>query len=614
LAILVGSEGPADACGGTFCDGRPPPNQPRVMPVDQTGENILFVVDGKSVEAHVQIQYKGDPARFAWIVPMPAVPTVTAGSQQLFTNLLQGTVPSYGYQVQQDFCPSFNGFAPGGPVGAGGFTSSVNVTPAADAGVTVLFQKSVGAFEVTALQGHSSTEVLDWLSANGYQGISTAPAILDRYVQKGSVFVAVKLTAGAGSDEIHPLVFKYEGTEPCIPLELTAVAAVEDMGVRAFFLGTDRVVSTNYDQVTLNPARIDWALMGKNYDAVVSQAVDEAGGHAFVTEYAGTNGAVSRANLVNPIWDESAFVGLDARGVISELTAQGLLSCYTPGLPDADGGVCNGNHPLIVPLLHEFLPPPQGVRDGAYYSCISCYPQDAAAFDSQKLIEALHERIFEPARHAAAILSRWPYLTRLFTTISPSEMTLDPFFEARGGLPQVALPTVAVWRRTMTSASGFTLPGGDMVAMDKGLWPAFTSAMPWTAKIEEYPAGKAAKVVADNAMTIESELAKWNESQGWPLPPPKCSGPPSGVGGGQGGFAGTFGTGGARFGNGGTGVTGDAGTGPIPGEGPRASDPGCGCAVPGGSTQPRSDLWLATAGALTALSLRRRASRKMPLR
>ncbi|MCA9693506.1 MAG: hypothetical protein KC636_28180, partial [Myxococcales bacterium] len=30
----------ADACGGMFCDAGPSP-----MPVDQTGENILFVVD-----------------------------------------------------------------------------------------------------------------------------------------------------------------------------------------------------------------------------------------------------------------------------------------------------------------------------------------------------------------------------------------------------------------------------------------------------------------------------------------------------------------------------------------------------------------------------------------
>jgi hypothetical protein len=45
----------ADACGGTFCD-----SGPNAMPVDQTGENILFVIDGTTVEAHIQIQYDPD--------------------------------------------------------------------------------------------------------------------------------------------------------------------------------------------------------------------------------------------------------------------------------------------------------------------------------------------------------------------------------------------------------------------------------------------------------------------------------------------------------------------------------------------------------------------------
>ena len=208
LVALAGAEKQAAACGGLFCDS-PSRAMPMVMPVDQKGENILFVLDGQSVEAHVQIQYKGEPSRFAWIVPMPAVPTVTVGSEQLFTNLLVGTVPFYGYVLQQDSCPCFNcnaGFTPS--VSSGG-TTAISVPGAArDAGVNVIFQKSVGAFEVTALQGHSATEVLNWLSTNGYQGISTAPAILDRYVQKGSVFVAVKLTAGAGNEQIHPLVIK----------------------------------------------------------------------------------------------------------------------------------------------------------------------------------------------------------------------------------------------------------------------------------------------------------------------------------------------------------------------------------------------------------------------
>src|SRR5690349_7924448 len=82
------------ACGGTFCD------RGLTMPVDQKGENILFVVDGGHVEAHIQIQYQGDPARFAWVLPLPTVPdSITVGSQPLFASLLGATVPQYGTSV-----------------------------------------------------------------------------------------------------------------------------------------------------------------------------------------------------------------------------------------------------------------------------------------------------------------------------------------------------------------------------------------------------------------------------------------------------------------------------------------------------------------------------------
>ena len=49
----------AEACGGTFCD-----TGPNAMPVDQTGENIMFVIDGAYVEAHIQIQYDPNTVKY----------------------------------------------------------------------------------------------------------------------------------------------------------------------------------------------------------------------------------------------------------------------------------------------------------------------------------------------------------------------------------------------------------------------------------------------------------------------------------------------------------------------------------------------------------------------
>jgi len=48
--------------------------------------------------------------------------------------------------------------------------------------------------------------------------------------------------------------------------------------------------------VTVNEKKIDWINRGSNYDDVVTQAVHEAAGHAFVTKYAGPSSILD--NLV----------------------------------------------------------------------------------------------------------------------------------------------------------------------------------------------------------------------------------------------------------------------------------------------------------------------------
>src|SRR6186713_1389333 len=79
---------PAQACGGLFCD-----SGPMSMPVDQSGENILFVWKDGSIEVHIQIQYEGDAAKFGWVIPLQSLPTFSVGSEPLFQALLAGTVP-----------------------------------------------------------------------------------------------------------------------------------------------------------------------------------------------------------------------------------------------------------------------------------------------------------------------------------------------------------------------------------------------------------------------------------------------------------------------------------------------------------------------------------------
>ena len=578
-ALFAGAPRTAEACGGTFCD-----IGPRAMPVDQTGENILFVIDSGKVEAHIQIQYRGDAARFSWILPVPALPEIEVGSDPLFVKLLAGTVPTFGFSTQRDVCGTGTG-GTGGRAGAGGAGGGFpgGADAATDGGGVVVAQKQVGAFEATTLSG-GADEVVTWLGTNGYQMPPEAPALFQDYVARGYLFVAVKLTGGTGIDEIHPLVVRYTGTKPCVPIVLTKVAAVEDMGIRTFFLGTSRVGPTNFKSIELNPVRLDWMALGSNYKELVSRAVDSpvANGKAFVTEYAGPTAILNSSVLTPVAWDAPVFASLGLVDAVERMKLQGFLTCGW-GFRPSDGGAfsnapfCTSRHPLVLPLLRDFVPPPAmltvndaggvitdaSVIEGYVYGCPSCYLNqiDASKWDAPKFATALADRVVNPSRHADSLLATWPYLTRMFTTISPAEMTEDPEFEAMPNLPTRTLNNVGVRRITCSGASAMTLPDTRSVALTPtSSWPGFTSDMPWAEKIEELPAKI---VLVDNTARINELLKLWNDSRGWPpATGTGGAGGNGGIGGGSGGASGS-----TTGGRGGAGGVGGAGTGGAGGSG-----------------------------------------------
>jgi len=490
--------GEAEACGGTFCDA----NLPTEMPVDQTGETILFAIDNGYVEAHVQIEYDGgDAEQFAWIVPVPELPEIDVGSWRLVQAVLDATVPVYGYQNDNSVCDDVDD----------GGTGSVFLLRPDGGGTTgedpsVLAQDVVGAFEYAVLQGGTAETVTAWLQDNGYAVQDEAPMILDQYIAEGHVFVAFRLRHGQGVEDIHPVVIRYPGSEPCIPIRLTRVAAKEDMDIRALFLGEARVVPTSYRHVLLNRTRLDWLALGANYKELVTMAVDAtmANGRAFVTEYAGTTSVVDGSLLETTGLDPSVFAKLPVVEVIDVLEGMNLMRC------DEEG--CEWYHELASSLVHEFLPVPEGVAEADFYACLSCYAGliDLQAWDTDAFAAAFSERIVAPLQHGADLLATWPYVTRLYTTISPHEMTVDPMFAENPGLPDVASRNGAE-RERYCCGDAMQLPGGRRVWMPGGVWPTWDQEMPWAERIEEFSKGGGAPIVlADHAALIDAIVDQWN--------------------------------------------------------------------------------------------------------
>jgi hypothetical protein len=547
LPLFLSHAPETQACGGTFCD-----SGPTSMPVDQTGENILFILDGQTVEAHIQIQYdpEADADKFAWVIPMQVVPEFSVGSEALFQNLLAGTVPTYGYNTASQSC---GGDGDGDPGDGDGDTGDGD----GDGGPgdpMVVFQDVVGAYEIAVLQGGTIEGVMTWLGDNGYQQDPASEPILGEYLNDGFLFVALKLAMNIEVTEIHPIVLKYPGNEPCVPLRLTRIAAVDDMDVRVFFLGNDRAAPTNYRHVLVNPLKIDWMNFGSNYKEVVSLAVDAfaAEGNAFVTEYAGTSQNVQQFGIAEPNWDAAPFLAMQGSPELvgPELEAQNMMNCADNGL-----GITCQIHPLVEGLLAQYLPVPNGVEPGDFYSCMVCYQGliDPLAWNAAEFGAAIDERVVQPGLHAVELLQTWGYVTRMFTTISPNEMMVDPIFHTNPDLMDVNNIRLGTQELLCNGDAVFTLPDGREVYMpNPGSWPDVgADVMPWEEDVEQAAMAGPNQNLSDRTDLINQLLADWNEQNGWPPSP----GDGDGDGDGDGGTSGDGGTGGGGSADG----TGDAG-------------------------------------------------------
>ncbi|WP_052546958.1 DUF2330 domain-containing protein [Enhygromyxa salina] len=516
--LLLPSE--AEACGGNFCD-----SGPTTMPVDQTGENILFKIGEDYVEAHIQIQIDPDTnaEKFAWVIPVSSVPEFAVGSQFLFDNMLAGSVPNYGVQSQNDFCGD-GGDDFGGEGGANSTGDDGGDPGDGDGddggGPNIVAKGSVGAFDYAVLEGGTVESVMTWLGDNGYQQDPNAEPILATYLEEEFLFVALKLGVETDLADIHPIVIRYDGVEPCVPLRLTAIAAADDMDIRTFFLGDARVVPVNYRHVLINSLKLDWFNNAANYKEVISMAVDaqEADGNAFVTEYAGTSDVISTFGVYDQSWDPAPYAALvdSPIGAIDLLTQQNLIFC------DLDWDfVCIPQHPLVQSALDQFIPVPDGVEPVEFYDCLECFVDqiDLAAWDAAAFAAMLDERIFKPGLRAFNLVQDNPYLTRMYTTISPSEMNADPMFRSNSTLPDVAPQRLGTQTLHCDGSTTFELPDGRQVYFPAGdplVWPDFQDEMPWDEDIDQDGMADNAPLInlVDNTEKINELLDAYNQGKG----------------------------------------------------------------------------------------------------
>jgi hypothetical protein len=335
LAML---EGAAHACGGCFTPPPPPSESESVI----TDEKMLLAISMSQTTLYDQISYSGNPASFAWVLPIKGQVTVGLSADVLFQ--VMGSLTATVVEQPPTNCPP-------APTcftedGYGEDTDGSSAGSSDDSsGVTVTSQAQVGPYETVQLHSTDGSALTNWLTAHGYQIPDSTKPIIDAYVTGGFDFLALKLVPGQGVQSMQPVRVTSQGAAPSLPLHMVAVGTRPTTGITIWVVAEGRWEPSNFPTFTIEDSEIawDWATSSSNYETLrlakeaalggrgwqiesslelsqytIAETVQTNAEYATVGGYlsAGTavDGGVSDAGAADASSDEDGDAGLDDPG------------------------------------------------------------------------------------------------------------------------------------------------------------------------------------------------------------------------------------------------------------------------------------------------------------
>ena len=186
---------------------------------------IRYDGDQQQEDLHILPSFYGDAADFAWIVPVPAVPTIDESDTDLFYNLRSLTSPLYRTRDSAFSCDQGT-FSP-----AAGDVQNT--------GVEIVTSDQVGIYDTLVISADEPTALTDSLQAWGYlqpDGNEDIIAILNHYVEQDWYFVTMKIDSTAFNDlypyydgyyhgQIQPIFLSFASDEIIYPMRISSISA-----------------------------------------------------------------------------------------------------------------------------------------------------------------------------------------------------------------------------------------------------------------------------------------------------------------------------------------------------------------------------------------------------
>ena len=471
------------------------------VPVEITEVNALFIVGEDSTTVHLKTHFDGASEDFVWLVPVPSTSRIELSHNDIFERLDEETLPRYALLSEFPGFPS----VPGGPWNDEAIKEQFGFVPDLpelafesefnEACFNMAYEWFFPTFSffdcsfrichtvilesvqerethsATIIKAQSPREIAAWVADRGYEANLLNAAILQSYLEENHAILAVEVTPPAYLEhlqwvnQLQPIAFTYAGDAITAPLQLAANTGSISGKLTVYIAAERRAILENYLHVHLNQARLSWiSLYGfslgrsvspSNYDRILSEAIAEAGYHAFSTEY-----AVERAARTDPV---ESNIDLESLRNPENLNAFMRDLEYKDMLPRDWLGVGELLDLKLLQLLRKHIPIPAAVLeeikreyneiDGAtilgfywpdpwsderfhayaetqFYSFPDQYEDfyENEWFDFSGFADDWVTYIHEPKTKTQQALMDRPYLTRLATFVVPNQTKIDPVF------------------------------------------------------------------------------------------------------------------------------------------------------------------------------------------
>jgi hypothetical protein len=303
----------ADACGGCFHG----PPQPTEVESVVTAHRMVFAVSTSQTVLWDQIEYSGNPAEFAWVLPVHPGARVELSHDSWLASLDAATQPTVIGPSPN--CPGVVGGNTGSSgCGFGGssvaedtafdYGGAADDAGASSNGVSLINQSVVGPYETVTLRASQGDALETWLTTNGFLIPTAVEPTLAAYASEGFDFIALKLRPGEGIRAMQPVRVVTPGADASLPLRMVAAGIGASVGIELYVLSEGRYHTTNFPDAEVDYSKLTWDPYGarSNYSALVSEAMSAGDGTGWVTEFAGPIDVSSSIN--NPLL-ESAYEG-----------------------------------------------------------------------------------------------------------------------------------------------------------------------------------------------------------------------------------------------------------------------------------------------------------------